>query len=253
MGRMGGSKHLKRMPAPIIWPIPRKSFKWSVKPKPGAHPIEQSVPLLLIIRDMLGLAKTRREVKLILSEGNVKLDGKTRREDDYPAGLMDVLEIAAVNKAYRLLPSPEKGLVLHNIDGEERGFKLCKIVNKTSVKKGHLQLNLHDGRNILVKVTDPHHREEDIYTVSDLLKIKIPDSEILGHLKFDEGILAIVTEGKNRGRWGRVVKIGREVGSYSRTITLQDDKENQFETIIDYVFPIGKGEPWISLSSPEGD
>jgi len=251
MGRMGGSKHLKRMSAPTDWPIPRKTSKWTVKPKPGGHPMEQSLPLLLIIRDILGLAKTRREVELILAEGNVKVDGKVRREDDYPVGLMDVLEISGVNTAYRLLPSPEKGLILHNIKGEETGFKLCKIMNKTTVKDGHLQLNLHDGRNILVKVTDPTHPGEDVYTVSDLLKVKVPGSEMMEHLKFDEGVLAIVTEGKNRGLWGRVVKIGREGGSHSQAITLQDDKENQFETIVDYVFPIGKGEPWISLPSRE--
>jgi small subunit ribosomal protein S4e len=249
---MGESKHLKRMNAPTLWPISRKVSKWSVKSKPGAHPIDQSFPLLLIIRDILGLAKTRREVNLILSEGNIKVDGKIRGEDDYPVGLMDVLEISVINKAYRLLPLQEKGLVLHNINGDEKGFKLCKIVNKTSVKKGNTQLNLHDGRNIFVKVADSSHPEEDVYAVSDLLKIKVPSSEILEHLKFDEGVLAIVTDGKNRGLCGRVVKIGQDTSSNSRTITLQDNEEHQFKTIIDYVFPIGKSEPWISLPSSEG-
>jgi len=251
MGKKGGSKHLKRMPAPTVWPIPRKGFKWVVRPSPGPHPIEQSLPLLLIIRDILGLAKTRKESQLILMEGNIKVDGKIRREDDYPVGLMDVIEVSGINKAYRLLSTPKKGLTLHTIDGGEKEFKLCKIVNKTTVKGGHLQLNLHDGRNILIKIADPNHPEEDVYATSDLLKIKIPDSEILEHLRFEEGVLTLVTGGKNIGHLGRVVKIGREKVSFSPTITLEDSEENRFETIANYVFPIGKGEPWISL--PEED
>lgn len=245
MGR--SSKHLKRMPAPKIWPIPRKRLKWIVKPRPGPHAIKQSFPLLLLIRDMLAIANTRKEVKVILSEGNVKIDGKIRRKDDYPTGLMDVIEISKINKAFRLLPASKKGLILHPINGEEKAFKLCKIRNKSIVKKGYLQLNLHDGKNILIKTADPIGH---IYSTSDLLKIKIPTLEILTHLKFSEDVLALVIGGKNIGRFGRIVKIMREKGSFLTTVTLQDNENIQFKTILDYVFPIGKDEPWISL--PEG-
>ncbi|UCH01356.1 MAG: 30S ribosomal protein S4e, partial [Candidatus Bathyarchaeota archaeon] len=138
MGR--NSKHLKRMPAPKTWPISRKRLKWIVKPTPGPHAIKHSFPLLLMIRDMLAIAKTRKEAQIILSEGNIKVDGIIRRKDDYPIGLMDVIEISKINKAFRLLPVPKKGLILHPINGEEKEYKLCKILNKNIVKKGHLQL-----------------------------------------------------------------------------------------------------------------
>lgn len=249
MGKKGGSKQLKRMPAPKIWPIPRKGYKWIVMTRPGPHSIEKSFPLLIIIRDILKLANNRREAKLILSEGNVKIDGKIRREDDYPVGFMDVIEISGINKTYRLLPIQNKGMTLHPITGEEKEFKLCKIINKTTVKKGNLQLNLHDGRNIIVKIADHNHPVEDVYSTSDLLKIKIPSSEILEHLKFREDVLALVTGGKNIGRLGKIVKIKREA-NISPTITLQDVEE-QFETVVDYVFPIGRGEPWISIPMGE--
>ncbi|MFX0075991.1 MAG: 30S ribosomal protein S4e, partial [Candidatus Hermodarchaeota archaeon] len=35
MTRKGGSKHLKRLPAPSSWPIHRKEFRWVVKPRSG--------------------------------------------------------------------------------------------------------------------------------------------------------------------------------------------------------------------------
>ena len=247
MGRKGGKHHLKRLPAPAFWPVHRKEFKWVVKPRPGPHKISRCIPLLLIVRDMLKLAKTRREAKFLLSEGHVMVDGRVRRDDDYPVGLMDVIDIPSIKKAYRVLPAPKKGLVLHPITGEEREFKLCQIVDKTSVKGGHLQINLHDGRNILLRVTDPRNPKEDVYDTHGTLKIQIPNTEISAYLKLEEGVIAMVTGGKNMGRWGEVVKIEKREGPYSPTITLKEDEGNQFKTIIDYVFAIGKGMPWISM------
>ena len=251
MGRKGGKSHLKRLPAPALWPIHRKEFKWVVRPRPGPHNMNQCLPLLLIVRDMLKLAKTRREAKFMLSEGRVKVDGQVRRDDDYPVGLMDVLEIPLLKKAYRVLTAPKRGLILHPITGDEWEYKLCQIVNKTSVKGGHLQLNLNDGRNILLKVADPRNPVEDVYETHGTLKIQLPNAEISDYLNLEEGVLAVITGGKNIGRWGEVVKIERMEGPYTPNITLKDEREDQFKTIFNYVFVIGKGMPWISM--PEED
>ncbi len=247
MGRKGGQHHLKRLPAPAHWPVHRKEFRWVVKPRPGPHMVGRCLPLLLIVRDMLQLAKTRREARFLLSEGQIKVDGSVRRGDDYPVGLMDVVEIPSTKKAYRVLPSPNKGLVLHPITGDETEFKLCQIVNKTMVKRGYIQLNLHDGRNILLKVKDARNPAEDVYETHDTVKVQLPNTEISAHLKLEEGVLAVVTGGKNVGDFGEVVKIEEMEGPHSPAITLKDDGGDQFKTIINYVFVIGKGTPWISM------
>lgn len=247
MGRKGGKRHLKRLPAPAFWPIHRKEFRWVVRARPGPHEISQCLPLLLVVRDMLKMAKTRREVEVLLSEGCVRVDGRVRREDDYPVGLMDVMDIPSIEETYRVLPTQKRELALHPIIGEERGFKLCQIVNKTSNKGGHLQLNLHDGRNILLKVADSRNPVEDVYETRDTLKIQVPDMKISDRLKLEEGVLAVVTDGKNMGRWGEVIEIEKEKGPHPSAITLKDADGNQFETIMDYVFAIGKGVPWISM------
>ena len=67
----------------------------------------------VIIRDALGIAKTRREVVRILSQGKVKVDGRTRYDENYAVGLMDVIELADANVAYRILPIESKGLIDH--------------------------------------------------------------------------------------------------------------------------------------------
>jgi len=52
VARMGARRHLKALVAPEFWPILRKEYKWTVKPRPGPHPMERSLPLLLIVRDI---------------------------------------------------------------------------------------------------------------------------------------------------------------------------------------------------------
>jgi len=246
MGKKGGTKHLKRKPAPAFWPIRRKEHRWVVKPKPGPHKSSESLPLLVILRDILALGKTRREVDFLLSRGNVNVDGVVRRDGDFPVGLMDVIEIPAMNKVYRVLPILGKGLGLHEVSKEEGEFKLCKITGKTTVRGGHIQLNLSDGRNILVEVADPRKPVEDMYKTSDLLRVSIPSVEVLAHLQFGEGVLALISGGENAGQWGEVVKVGTP-GIYGSTVTIRNAEDREIETISDYIFPIGKGEAWISL------
>jgi small subunit ribosomal protein S4e len=243
---MGSSHHLKRLPAPSFWPIYRKEHQWTVKPKPGPHSLNRCLPLLLVLREMLQLVRTRREAKYLLSKGNVKVNGRVRRNDDFPVGIMDVIEFPTIQKIYRVLPSTNKGLSLCAITDQEKDFKLCQIINKTCVKGGHIQLNLNDGRNLLIRVKDPQDPQEETYQTYDTLKIQLPDSERLDSLKFEEGSLAIVTDGKNIGRWGQIVEIEKQ-GRQKETITLRNEEDQQFKTIRDYVFPIGKGMPWISM------
>ena len=206
MGKKGGKKHLKRKPAPKFWPIHRKEAVWTVKPKPGPHPLSRCIPLVLVVRDMLRFAKTRKEAKTVISQGKIIVNGKIQREELFPVGLMDVISIPETEKTYRVLPS-EKGLILHPIETDEAEFKLCRIEDKNIVRSGHVQLNLHDGTNILIRVNDPKKPEEDVYQTLDTLKLSIPDQEILGRMKLAVGAPAIIIGGKNVGRYGKITAI----------------------------------------------
>ena len=250
MARMGGRRHLKRLAAPDFWPILRKEYKWVVKPSPGPHPIERSIPLLLIVRNILGYAKTAREARRLIAEGHFKVDGRVRRNYKYPVGLMDVIEIVDTQEYYRVIPVPIKVMDLIKIDKEEARFKLCRIENKTTVKGGHIQLNLHDGRNILIRVSDPQNPEEDVYKTLGTLQVTIPEQEIMKYIPLKEGVIAIISGGRNVGRVGRVISIQRGMRRYRSIVTLEDKHGNKFQTSLDYLFPIGEEEPLIKL--PEG-
>jgi len=248
VGKKGGRRHLKRKPAPVFWPIHRKEAVWTVKPNAGRHPIERSLPLALVLREMLGLARTRSEVKAILSHGNVMVDGNAEKEELFPTGLMDVISITGFEKWYRVLPS-EKGLTLHPVTKDEAGFKLCRVEDKTVLKKGNVQLNLHDGRNIMIKVKEAKKPEEDVFNTLDTVKIALPDQGVLSQFKLIEGAPALIVGGKHIGKHGKIIAVERrEVQKRKNAlVTIEDARGSRFQTTVEYVFVVGDAKPHISL------
>jgi small subunit ribosomal protein S4e len=146
-----------------------------------------------------------------------------------------------------VLPHPRKELILHEISEEEAAFKLCQLTNKTTVRKGNIQLNLHDGRNILVKVQDPTNPVEDTFKTSDVLQLTLLNQEIINHIKFEEDTLAIIIGGKNAGLIGRIKEIEKRIGYHASVVTLENTQGELYETTLEYAFPIGDDETIISL------
>ncbi|MEM2203979.1 MAG: 30S ribosomal protein S4e [Sulfolobales archaeon] len=247
MGSMGGSRHLKRLAAPWFYPILRKEYKWVVKSSPGPHSLETSVPLILVLRDMLKIALTSREAIKIINEGAIKIDGVIRKNYKFPVGFMDVVEITRTGEIYRVIPYPTVYMKLHPIERQEAGIKPLRIENKTTVKGGHIQLNLYGGYNVLVRVSDPRKADEDLYNTMDTVVITIPEKKIVEHIPFEEGSLAIIIGGKNVGRVGRVVKITKGMRRHRTIVSLEDPSGHVFQTTADKIFVIGKDKPVISL------
>jgi len=246
MTRHGGQKVLKRLNTPAYLQIKRKHGKFFVKPSPGPHPERVCLPLLHIVRDMLKFVDNHREAKKLIGLGHFKIDGKVVRDRGFPVGLMDVLSVVKINKHYRILPDSHYGLILHEITEEESTYKLCRINNKTNIKGGHLQLNLHDGRNILIRVKDPRNPKEDKYKRMDVLKISLPDQEIMKVLKFKDKNLAIIMSGKNIGQVGKIVSILKRFGPKASTVSIEHNGDHT-ETLYDYTFIIGEEQSEIDL------
>jgi small subunit ribosomal protein S4e len=247
LGKKGKTARLKRKPAPRFWPIHRKELPWIVKPSSGSHSLEKCLPLTLVLRDILGIAQTRKEAKMILSEGKVQVDGNIRRKDDFPVGLMDVISMPDANKYYRVMPS-NKGLVLNSISKEEANFKLVRVEDKTTVKNG-MQIALHDGSNIFVKVADPKNPEVVTYDTFDILKVTYPEKQVVSTLKIKEGNLAVITGGKNIGKQGKIVQIEKTEAKKRRQalVVVEDANGVRYQTILDFVFSIGEAQPLIAV------
>jgi len=225
--------HLKRIAVPRTWPVERKTKKWAVRSSLGPHPIEESVPLLVVVRNYLGYADTARGAKNIISSRKVLVDGIVRTDTKFPCGLMDVISIPAAGEHFRVLIDYRGIIRLVPISPEEAKWKLCRIENKTTLKGGKIQLNLHDGRNIIA---------DGNYKTGDVLKISVPEQEILEVLPFDKGMKAIITGGKHVGEISEIENKEITRSSKPNIVKLKD-----FSTIEPYVFPVGKDTSLIKL------
>jgi len=219
--------HQKRLSAPKTYKIPRKVYKWVVKPSPGPHN-KNAVPLLIVVRDYLQLADTAREARRIIAAGEILVDGVPRKDYKFPVGLFDVIKIPKLNKSYRIV-FDEKGRYVP-IEIEDDNLKLYKIVNKTMVKGGRIQLNLFDGTNILA---------DNSYKTKDSILMEIPEKKIVDHLPFEIGALVMITGGTHAGEIGRV-KDYRIIRSSSPNLVTVEVEGKELTTIEDYIFVIGK-------------
>jgi small subunit ribosomal protein S4e len=231
------TRRLKRRAAPRTWTIPRKGTKWVQRPSPGPHAQDQSIPLSIVLRDLLHLVASAREARIVVRSGAVRIDGKVAKELDRGIGLMDTLSLAApLNATYRVVNDRHGRLVLVAIPSTEAGVKLGRVRFKHAVPKGKVEVTLHDGRNLLVAASTP-------YRVGDSLKLEVPTQKVVDHLKLAPGALAYVAGGTHVGELARVEKI--EVRNSSQP-NLVHFKEG-FSTIKEYVFVVGQTTPEVTV------
>lgn len=221
-------KHSKRLPAPRSWTVPRKTAFWVTKASPGPHPGEASVPLGLVLRDMLHVCDSAREARHILNSRHVFVDGRAVTNPKFPVGLMDVLAIADTQAHYRMMIDGRGRMALVPISEAEAKWKLCRIENKTTVRGAKTQLNLHDGRNLLLP--------KDRYKTGTSLKLEVPSQKVLGHFDLDAGSAAFISGGKHVGEIARVKEIRLTRNPRANVVTFVEG----FSTDIDKVFVIGK-------------
>lgn len=236
--------HLKRLAAPPHLKISIKEAVFTVCPSPGPHPKYECIPLLLIVRDYLKYAERYEEARKVISAGKILVDGKIVKDYKFPVGLMDVLSIPETGENYRVLPIYRRGLELVEITCEESGFKLGKIIRKMHVPGGHLQITLHDGRNIRFKdATD----EVKQYGTRDTLRITVPSQTITGYLRLEEGKYGLLVKGPKQGLHGEIIEIRRDVAYPAKPIVKLKSGIGEVSSLLDYVMVVGEEKPWVKL------
>lgn len=180
--------HLKRSLAPKSWPIPRKGTKYIIVP---SHNKRKGIPILVILRDMLKIARNRKEVKKILNGKKAKVNGKLVRDEKFPLVLFDILEIAG--KSYKLILENKKFRLEETKDKE----KIVKIIGKKILSGKKMQINLNDGRNYIVK---------ENYKVNDSLVINF-EGKIVKKRELKDGAKVVIISGKHIGEEGKIERI----------------------------------------------
>ena len=138
---------------------------------------------------------------------------------------------------FRMIAKEGK-LKLIEINTAQTKHKICKIKNKTVLKGNKIQLNLHDGRNIIA--------DKKEYKSGDTLMITLPEQKIENHFKLDKGSLVLITGGKYVGTIGTISELTTVRGIESNKAVVESEGKS-YKTLKDYVFVIGKDKPAIAL------
>jgi small subunit ribosomal protein S4e len=241
MGKKGGSLKTKRAEVPAFWQIKRKEKRFVVRTSPGSHPKTYSYPLLVILRDILGLTKTRRETLSVLNDGKVLIDGRVVRSESFPVGLMDVISIPVIGKSFRLVPSFGH-LVPVEVPSNEERLKICMVKSKNTVKKSKVGYGLHDGRVIFPEA------EVDLKP-GDSCVIKVPEQEFQASFRLSKGSLALLIRGERSGEVTSVEEL--KAGTFSRgaiaQVRYQDGTPSELPTSV--LLPLGKQLPELTIST----
>lgn len=253
MTKHSGSKHLKRLNAPKTYPITRKiGGKFTVRPDPGPHPSNRCIPLGIVLRNVLGYARTIKEAKHLLREGKIEVDKRIIKKYEFPVGLMDVISIRDVDEHYRVLPFRGR-MVLHQISEEESNSKILAITGKRPIKGGNVQISLEDGRNLVLNPESEERSEKVLeeYELSDSLHISLPDQDILDHFRLKEGNYCLIVDGEHMGKHGSLREIKETYGPKgASTITIEtSDETESFTSAIEYALILGEEESVFSLPS----
>jgi small subunit ribosomal protein S4e len=229
--------HLKRFKAPDSWHIAKKTNKFITKTAPGPHNAN-ALPVAVWLRDQMGYAQNMKEVKQILHQHDLVINGRACRDPKMGIGIFDILSIPKTGKYFRMLRDKNGRHKTIEIDAEAAKTRLCKIRNKTVVSGGKVQLNFRDGANILA---------DNTYKPKDSVVLSLePENRfsIVDHFPFAIGNTAMVIGGKHSGKVARIVGITKVPGSVSNRVTLEDEAtKSRFETVDTFIYMVGRETP----------
>ncbi len=189
---------IKRHAVPKTWPIARKGTTFVVKPNIG---FSNSLPVLIILRDLLKIAQNRREVKKMIRLNSILLNGRKVRDEKEGVMLFDVITLTTSKQHYKLTIMKNRKLGVEEIKESEANTKVAKIINKKMLKGKKTQLNLSDGRNFLSELK---------CKINDSVLINLKTKKIEKCLQLAEKSKVIIFAGKHAGESGEIEKINNE-------------------------------------------
>ena len=232
MAKRGRKTHTKRIVVPRAVPIHDKKKKtWIATTRPGPHGKKRSMPLIVLIREVLGVAETAKEAKAILNGRKVLVDGVPRPDHRFPVGFMDIVSMPAAGMHYRI--TVKRGKLLPEEVGEgETSSKLLKVTGKRTLKGSKISISLHDGKNLL---------SDNNVKVGDSVVYGLKEKKVQKLLKFGKGSKCIITDGKHSGANVVVEEIVPNTGGRpAEALVSSTEGGEAFRTLAGYLFVVGE-------------
>ncbi len=185
--------HIKKSKMSKTWPVPRKGKGKRFIAVPS-HSANKGISVLFVLRDLLGIVRTRKEARHMALEGLVKVNNQIRKDENFPVQVFDTINLDKAKLNYRL-EIVNKKFSLKKISAKEAETKVVKISGKTIMGKNLVQMNLEDGRNILTK---------DKFSVGDSIVLDTVKGGIKKVLPLKEGANIEIISGKHAGEKGKL-------------------------------------------------
>ena len=204
--------YTKRNKAPKNWPIPRKGTKFVAVP---THNQKTSIPLVIVAREMLKVVQTAKELKKLINEKQIKINGKDVKSINYPINLFDTLSLKDSKKHYRAILSSTKKFSFIEVPEKETLTKTYKIIGKKILPGKKVQLNLMEGFNVITT---------EKAKVGDSVILSFKDNKIQKVIPIEKGKNVYVFAGKHIGNKGKVNEIISK-GDKSIALVKTENKE----------------------------
>lgn len=213
--------HTKRQTIPKSWPITRKGTAYVIQ---ANHSPKKGLPLLVVLRDLLEIARNRKEVKTSIHNGDLLINGKPANDERNCLQLFDKLTLVPSKKTYVLNLSNKGKFIADEIKTSEAGEKIAKIIGKKIIKGKKVQINLSDGGNYLY---DGNCR------VNDSVLINFKDKKVSKCIPLEKNAKTVVVTGKHSGKRGVITKIDEE----RHMVSLKMD-EGEIKVLIEQIIVI---------------
>ncbi|MCR4284894.1 MAG: hypothetical protein NUV97_02520 [archaeon] len=205
---------------PKTWPVPRKGNVYSAVP---SHATSRGISVLCLIRDILKIAKTKKEVRVMTLGGDIKVNNIIRKNENFPVQVFDVVSLDKAKLHYRLEIVNRK-FNLVKISAGDAEKKIVKISGKTILGKDLVQMNLDDGQNFVSKIK---------FSVGDSVIVNTKENKIEKVLPLKEGAKVEIILGKHAGEKGKLISFEELSRGKSYLIKLKEKEVSlPFKTLL---------------------
>jgi small subunit ribosomal protein S4e len=206
--------HVNRQNIGNFWAIPRKGSKYLAS---ASHDKKDSIPLVVVLRDVLKIVRNKKELQRIINEKQIQINHKEIRDTNYPVCLFDIISLISSKQNFQALLSKHKKMIFKEISNKEAETKIFRIISKKVLSGKNVQINLMHGRNII---------SEEKANTGDSALLNLKDNKIIKIIPMEKGQNAFVTRGKHAGYSGKIEEIVSRGGKEIAKISSEEGKTN---------------------------
>lgn len=227
MSGKGNSRHVKRLAVSTYPRIARKTATYLIRQHPGRHDRANSIALLAMLRDKLGLASRAKEARGMINEGKIEVNGRVIRDERYPIGFGDILTLKPTGESYSVGVGKNGAIKIDKIEGKAKEGRMLKVIDKYVARGNRQMLRLLDGSTV-----------ESAKGIAVNDSVMVSKGKIEKTIKFETGARCLVIKGTHASESGTIAEIVK--GSALRDATVRvDGAYGRFETTVENVMVVG--------------